>query len=602
MVSLIITQRFETEKASMSNHSEKLILEKLTLLIQENLDNPSFSLDSLSKELGISRSQLHRTVKNQTQLSITLFARSVRLQKAKELLSTTDQRISEIAYSVGIDSPQSFSKYFTDEFGISPTDFRKNPEPVLEQIPTNLGAVSIAVLPFVNMSNDPEQEYFSDGITEEIINVFAQIPRLKVAGRTSSFSFKNKNQDLRNIGNLLNVRYLLEGSVRKSGNKLRITAQLIEVEEGFHLYSGRWDRELEDIFDIQDEISLAILQEIKIKLLGNEKENLLKRFTNNPAAYQLYMQGRFHHYKFSGTKGFHKAIDSYEAAVALEPNYANAYAGIAHCYMHLWFMSDIAPKESIDFAKTAIQKALALDYEDAESHVADGEMKFWHDWDFAAAEKSFKKALALNPNLLSAHFHYGLFCGFVNDFDLAEKHLMYAQELDPFSGVIQSAMCFKLWLAGRLDESLALSNKNVEKYPNFWWGYTNKLMNLIETRQFETALPVAEKLCKIYPNSTSKYLLGLVYIFTAQIEKANAIVEELEERAENGFACNYILGQMHIALGEYKKGYFCFEKALAQHECEMLFINHAFRNKRGIKEDPHFSKFFKAIDALQVSH
>ena len=577
-----------------------VILQKLDLLIEENIENANFSADDICQNLGLSRTQLHRILKEQTLLSISLYIRKIRINKAKELLSTTDQRISEIAYSVGIDSPQSFSKYFTDEFGVSPTDFRKNFEPVLEEIPTNSEVISIAVLPFVNMSNDVEQEYFSDGITEEIINVFAQIPSLKVAGRTSSFSFKNKNQDLRNIGNLLNVRYLLEGSVRKSGNKLRITAQLIEVEEGFHLYSGRWDRELEDIFDIQDEISLAILHEIKIKLLGNEKENLLKRFTNNPAAYQLYMQGRFHHYKFSGTKGFQKAIDFYKAAVELEPNYANAYAGIAHCYMHLWFMSDISPKESIDFAKTAIQKALALDYEDAESHVADGEMKFWHDWDFTAAEKSFKKALALNPNLLSAHFHYGLFCGFVNDFDLAEKHLTYAIELDPFSGVIQSAMCFELWIAGRLEESLALANKNIEKYPNFWWGYTNKLMSLIETRQYELALPVAEKLCKIYPNSTSKYLLGLVYIFTGQAEKADAIVEELEERAKNGFACNYMLGQMYIALGEYKKGYFCFEKSLAQHECEMLFINYAFRNKRGIKEDPHFSKFFKAIDALQI--
>ena len=577
------------------------ILQKLTLLIEDNIENANFSADEICQNLGLSRSQLHRLVKEQTQLSISLYIRKIKINKAKELLSTSDLRISEIAYNVGIDSPQSFSKYFTDEFGVSPTDFRKKSEPVLEKIPTNSEAISIAVLPFVNMSNDIEQEYFSDGITEEIINVFAQIPSLKVAGRTSSFFFKNKNQDLRNIGNLLNVRYLLEGSVRKSGNKLRITAQLIEVEGGFHLYSGHWDRELEDIFDIQDEISLAILNEIKVKLLGNENQTLFKRFTNNPAAYQLYMQGRFHHYKFSGTKGFQKAIDFYKVAIDLEPNYANAYAGIAHCYMHLWFMSDISPKESIDFAKTAIQKALTLDSENAESHVADGEMKFWHDWDFVAAEKSFKKALALNPNLLSAHFHYGLFCGFVNDFDLAEKHLKYASELDPFSGVIQSAMCFELWIAGRLKESLELANKNIEKYPNFWWGYTNKLMSLIETRQYELALPVAEKLCKIYPNSTSKYLLGLVYIFTGQTQKANVIVEELEERAKNGFACNYMLGQMYLALGEYKKGYCCFEQSLAQHECEMLFINYAFRNKRGIKEDPHFGKFFKAIDALQIS-
>lgn len=577
------------------------ILQKLNLLIEENIEDSKFSVNDICQNLGLSRSQLHRLVTEQTSLSTSLYIRKIKLQKAKELLSTTDLRIAEIGYAVGFESPANFSKYFTEEFNVSPTDFRKSLEIENIKFPAKSKDLSIAVLPFVNMSNDIEQEYFSDGITEEIINVLAQVPSLRVAGRTSSFSFKNKNQDLRNIGNLLNVRYLLEGSVRKSGNKIRITAQLIEVKDGFHLYSGRWDRELEDIFDIQDEISLAILQEIKIKLLGNEREHLLKRFTNNPAAYQLYLQGRFHHYKFSGTKGFYRAIDFYKAAIELEPNYANAYAGVAHCYMHLWFVSDISPRESIDFAKTAIQKALVLDDKNADGYVADGEMKLWHDWDFAAAEKSFKKALALNPNLLSAHFHYGMFCGFIKDFDLAEKHFRYAIELDPLSGVISNVLSFCFWKAERFEESLDLANKMIEKYPHFWWGYTNKLLNLIESRQYKEALPIAEKLCKIYPNSHSKFLLGMIYLFTGQLEKAHEIVGELEESVKNGFACNYMLGQLYIAMGEYKKGYFCFEKALEQHECEMLYIHYVFRNKKGIKEDPYFSKFFKAIDALQIS-
>ncbi len=153
---------------------------------------------------------------------------------------------------------------------------------------------SIAVLAFANMSSDPEQEFFSDGISEEIINMLAQVPGLKVAGRTSAFSFKGKNQDLRIIGEQLNVNYILEGSVRKSGNKIRITAQLIKVADGYHLWSEKYDRELEDIFDIQDEISLAILNAIKIKLFGAAKEAVLKKYTDNPEAYQLYLQGRFY--------------------------------------------------------------------------------------------------------------------------------------------------------------------------------------------------------------------------------------------------------------------------------------------------------------------
>ncbi|HEY6436130.1 MAG TPA: adenylate/guanylate cyclase domain-containing protein, partial [Ignavibacteriaceae bacterium] len=176
-----------------------------------------------------------------------------------------------------------------------------NSEPIIpEKQKENISQNSIAVLPFANMSSDPEQEFFSDGISEEIINMLAQVPGLKVAGRTSSFFFKGKNQDLRLIGEQLNVNHILEGSVRKSGNKLRITAQLIELVDGYHLYSEKFDRELEDIFDIQDEIALAILNAIKIKLLDTEKRNVLKRYTDNPEAYQLYMQGRFYYNKWAG--------------------------------------------------------------------------------------------------------------------------------------------------------------------------------------------------------------------------------------------------------------------------------------------------------------
>ena len=187
---------------------------------------------------------------------------------------------------------------------------------------------SIAVLPFANMSSDPEQEFFSDGISEEIINMLAQVPGLKVAGRTSSFTFKGKNQDLRTIGELLNVNLILEGSVRKSGNRLRITAQLINVADGYHLWSEKYDQQLEDIFDIQDEISLAILNAIKIKLFGAAKEALFKRYTDNPEAYQLYLQGRFYYNRWAGADGYKKTIEYYNEAIKKSLN------------MH-WLMQDL---------------------------------------------------------------------------------------------------------------------------------------------------------------------------------------------------------------------------------------------------------------------
>jgi adenylate cyclase len=308
-------------------------------------------------------------------------------------------RVSEIADAVGINSPQNFSKYFTEEFNISPSDFRKHIPAENVPVFVNTKNFSIAVLPFVNMSNDVEQEYFSDGITEEIINVLAKIPALKVAGRTSCFTFKNKTADLRQMGSLLNVNHILEGSVRKSGNKLRITAQLVKVEDSFHIWSEKYDHELADIFDIQDEISLAILEEVKFKLFVEENTTVFKRYTNNHNAYQLYLHGRFYHNKFAGLKEFReivnlnvpyltwrnfpkvertfgklnstliftislkRAIKYFEAAIAIEPNHAIAYSGIASCYLNLWFYRYLEPQECLPKMMQATQHSLELDDE-----------------------------------------------------------------------------------------------------------------------------------------------------------------------------------------------------------------------------------------------
>src|ERR1019366_1063250 len=258
---------------------------------------------------------------------------------------------------------------------------------------------SIAVLPFANMSSDPEQEFFSEGISEEIINMLAQVPGLKVAGRTSSFSFKGKNQDLRLIGEQLNVNHILEGSVRKSGNKLRITAQLIKVDDDYHLWSEKFDRELQDIFDIQEEIALAILNAIKIKLLEAEKRNLLKRYTDNPEAYQLYLQGRFHMNQFSGADALKNGIRYYEAAIKIEPEYALAYAGIASSYLNLWIFNYLPPEQSLLQMKQAVQRAMELDNEIAESHYALANLKFWYEWDFKDALSLYQKAIEINPNM-----------------------------------------------------------------------------------------------------------------------------------------------------------------------------------------------------------
>jgi adenylate cyclase len=573
-------------------------IDKLNLFLDENLDNSVLSVEFLCQNIGISRTQLHRIVKEKTALSVTLYIRKKRIDKAKVLLSTTEMRISEIADAVGIDSPQNFSKYFTEEFNLSPSDFRKQvpiEENLADFIPENF---SIAVLPFVNMSNDIEQEYFSDGITEEIINVLAQVPTLKVAGRTSCFTFKNKNKDLRHIGSVLNVNHILEGSVRKSGNKLRITAQLIKVQDGFHLWSEKYDREMEDIFDIQDEISLKILEEIKITLFGEEKETLLKRDSKNTKAYHLYLQGRFYYNKAAGSAIFYKAIEYYEAAITIEPDFVAAHVGVAQCYGFLWMFSQVAPELSIEKSKLYIQKAFELDPENAENLVMDARTKLWYEWDLPSAEKVFKKALAINPNSIEAHLHYGMFCNFDGKHDMAIEHISRAIELDPLSMMNQHALSWSYWCDEELEKGVRLAEKMIDFKPYYWGGYYMKGLNLFEMRQYQEAIPFLEKASSLYPSSITLGLLGLGYIFTGQVKKAHELITELEVNINQHPVSNYDLGQLYVALGNFDMGYFYWKKAFEMHEGRMLCINIVFRNAKFFKAHPRFEHFFKAIEEV----
>lgn len=584
--------------------TEPIILDKINQSIEQNLPDEQFSVDSLCKEVGISRSRLHRILIEETGLSTTLYIRKERLEKAKNLLSTTDLRISEIADAVGIGSPQNFSKYFTDEFDISPTDFRRHQLPVAapqpQPAPTSVSPrdLSIAVLPFVNMSNDKEQDYFSDGITEEIINVLAQVPALNVAGRTSSFSFKNKNTDLRQIGAKLSVNYILEGSVRKSGNKLRITAQLINVEDGFHLWSEKYDRELEDVFEIQDEISLAILEEVKIKLFGTEKKALLKRDTHNTEAYQLYLKGLFYFNKLSGGEALFKAVAYFEEAIALEPDYAAAYTGMAGCYIHLWFFAQVPPKQSIEIAKWAIQKALTLDPHNAENHVRDAHMKMWYDWDMKAAQTIFKKALAMNPNSIEGNLYYGFWGGFNGDFALAHTHFAKALALDPLAGMNQFAGAFCHWWEGNLDECLVQIEKTIQFKPYLWIGYYVKSLALLERFQFDELLPTIAKARQLYPSCLTICFEGIAFVFSGQLAKAKEVIAELEANPHKYPISHHDIGQFYIALGNLEKGHYHWNLALEQHDGRMLFINIFFRKAKFFKSHPQFARFFEAIEAV----
>jgi adenylate cyclase len=373
---------------------------------------------------------------------------------------------------------------------------------------------------------------------------------------------------------------------------------LIKVQDGFHLWSEKYDREMEDIFDIQDEISLKILEEVKIKLFGEAKEALLKRDTKNTKAYHLYLQGRFCYNKASGTAIFYKAIEYYEAAIAIEPNFVAAYVGLAESYGYLWMFSQVAPELSAEKAKIYIQKAFELDPENAENLVMYARTKLWYEWDLPSAEKVFKKALAINPNSTEALLHYGMFCNLAGKYDLAIEHLSRAIALDPLSMVPQFYLGSSYWCKDELEKALRLAEKMIDFKPYFWGGYYTKGLNLFEMKQYQEAIPFLEKASSLYPSSITKGLLGIGYAFTGQAKKARELITELEVNTDQYSVSNFDLGQLYIALGDFDKAEVYWEKAFEIHEGRMLYLNIVYRNAKFFKTHPRFQHFFKAIDKV----
>ena len=456
---------------------------------------------------------------------------------------------------------------------------------------------SIAVLPFANMSSDPEQEFFSDGISEEIINMLAQVQALKVIARTSSFAFKGKNQDVKLIGDALKVSYILEGSIRKSGNKLRITAQLIKVSDGFHLYSEKFDRELEDIFAIQDEISLAILNAIKIKLLGEEKEAILSKATDNLEAYQLYLKGLFFFNRVS-PESWAKAIEYFEAAIKSDPGYALAYAGLANCYQDLYFFNWVPREQSLPRAIASARNALQLDDKLAESHIAVGRLKLWVDWDFAGAAIELGKGIQLNPNSVEGLRQLGILNLLMRNHQQAHSYLQKATSLDPFSLLNLFYIAGYYVIGGDFDKSVEYGKRQIDLEPNFHGGHIGVSSDYIKENRYEewvSTLELANKLSG-YRDLFVLSLLGGAYARTGEKVKSLEVLEIMRNiRGEQNIG-NPQFGLLHAALGEFEQAFDYFDKALELHEGYIFFMKSLCQKYAPqIIKDPRFRKLIERI-------
>jgi serine/threonine protein kinase/tetratricopeptide (TPR) repeat protein len=414
---------------------------------------------------------------------------------------------------------------------------------------------SIAVLPFTNLSADPEQEYFCDGMAEEIINALAHIEGLRVVARTSCFAFKGKHEDIREIGRKLNVDHVLEGSIRKAGNRIRITGQLIKIADGFHLWSDRFDRDLEDIFEVQDEISQAIAERLQVELLGDEKQAPARRPTENLEAYNLYLKGRYL-WNRRVKSDLLKSVEYFEQAIQCDPTFALGYAGLADAHLVLADYDSPKRPERLKLAGEFSLTAIEMDESLAEPHATLASVKYY-EWKWSEAEAEFKRAIELNPHYPTAHHWYGLYLIGMRRLDQAGNHFALARELDPLSPALIMAQAVYFYTARQYDQAIATCREGAElsQTPGFWviMGWS-----LIEMGNHQGAIEQLNQAIELFQRQSSEGKappdiavdVGRAYALMGEVEKARDILDDCLQQAETGHVQPTGIAALFISLGD----------------------------------------------------
>jgi serine/threonine-protein kinase len=431
---------------------------------------------------------------------------------------------------------------------------------------------TIAVLPFANLSADKENEYFSDGLAEEIINALTKLPGLRVTARTSAFAFRGKEQDIREIGARLNVANILEGSVRKAGNRIRITAQLIKVADGYHLWSERFDREMTDVFAIQDEICQAIVEKLRVQLAAEGP--LIRRYTENLEAYNLFLRGRHHVLKFSG-EGFAKARECFEQAIGQDPNYPLAHAGMAMLFYHLGFFGVLAPRQAMPHCESALRKALALDDTLPEAHAMLGVLWIVQDFDWKGAEREFNRALELDPKSSDAWASYDYYFLIpMRRWDDAIAASRRALELDPLSPFLHWRLGLRYYLTRQFDLAIKQFGNSLELDPNYLVAHAFLGFIYLEKGMFEEALREAEMAAGVGGGDPlGAGMLGAIHARAGRIGEARGQLEQLHDLALKRYVPPSSIGWIHLGLGEMDTCFEWLEKAVEERDGMIFHLN-----------------------------
>ena len=451
---------------------------------------------------------------------------------------------------------------------------------------------SVAVLPFEDMSQEKDQEWFCDGIAETILNNLTKIDDLQVIARTSAFSFKGKNITIDEIAHILNVEAILEGSVIKSGNRLQITAQLIKADQGYNLWSETYKRETEDVFPIIEEISLKIVEALKITINADEKTAIEKHPTENLEAFDLYLLGN--QYTYLGKHD--TALGYFNQAIQKDPDFALAYAGIAHVYNMLGYGGNKPPKETFQKAKEAIGRALELDENLAEAHTEQVWTSLYYDWDWSTAEKSARRAIDLKPNYWWAHHFYRDYLMIMGRWDDAIAETQRAIELDPL-GKRTFLLPYTYYLAGRYEEGEKLCLELIALDPDDSFLHNILAGIYIGQGNISEAVELAEKAVDLHRSNYVNFLkaeLARAYVLSGEREKAVQILDELLERPNEGSTPSSVIAIVHASLGEMDEAFEWLDKAYEDRESWVVYFK-TFPEWEILRSDPRGKEFLKKM-------
>jgi len=452
---------------------------------------------------------------------------------------------------------------------------------------------SIAVLPFVNMSGDKEQEYFSDGLAEEIINALTKIPELKVIARTSAFAFKGKDQDIIKIAEALRVSNILEGSVRKSGNRIRITAQLITAADGSHLWSERYDRDLTDVFVIQDEIAEAITDALKVKLSVAPK--ILQHYKPNLAAHEAYLKARYQGNNLT-PESVKLSMEYHEQAIAADPNYAQPWFGLATCYWFLGIQGFMPPKEASAKCWEASQKALELNEFLPEAHSMQG-LLLATQFDWKGAEREFRRALELGPKIRDVWMHYGLsYLVPMRRLNEAIDALQRAVELDPLSPLPRHQLGIVYLMNRQFDHAMKQYRKALELGPNFSAAHALLGFTLTYTGKSDEGIAKIETAVQMLERSPlSLAILGLASAMAGRTDDAQKLLTELRDLAQESKVAPFYHGLVYLGLDEMNQCFDLLEKAIEERDT-WLFLLPVHPTLDPIRSHPRYKALLRKMN------